>query len=76
MLFLSTRSQKFLKKVRCLYSHLPVLLVDVISQNIFLLKERMPNLSVQKPNRLRDPWSFLEIVFVGQCEVFVCLRFV
>ena len=25
---------------------------------------------------LRDPWSFLEIVFVGQCEVFVCLGFV
>ena len=25
---------------------------------------------------LRDWWSFLEIVFVGQCEVFVCLGFV
>ena len=25
---------------------------------------------------LKDPWSFLEIVFVGQCEVFVCLGFV
>ena len=25
---------------------------------------------------LRDPWSFLETGFVGQCEVFVCLGFV
>ena len=25
---------------------------------------------------LRDEWSFLEIAFVGRCEVFVCLEFV
>ena len=34
------------------------------------------SMPISKKFSLRDPWSFLAIVFVGQCEEFVCLGFV
>ena len=36
---------------------------------------RLPN-NPLLDSSLRDWWSFLEMVFVGECEVFVCLGFV
>ena len=51
-------------------------LISDIEETLKTVDEFTPAICFELDDELRDPWSFLEIVFVGQCEVFVCLGFV
>ena len=54
------------------FSSSPLLLCSQSGQhNYFLVCMDCPEWGIT----LRGCWSLLEIVFVGQCEVFVCLGF-
>ena len=49
--------------------------VTVISLGLWTTTVKEATLGITVTGSLRDWWSFLEVVFVGQCEVFVCLGF-